>query len=178
MTICHSNKLFAILASSLLWLGLSTSLLHPTAAIAQFKPCFSLVCDLAEPVLTQPVHAHPTLAWLTLDSLKTSMPQARTYIQPGALKVWALKQDFWFTRDKVQHFAACFFITFSSRIAATALLNFDHQAATTMAGGMGAFIGFMREVIDDYQDNNIFSSKDMAANLLGVLLALVCLAFI
>ncbi len=119
--------------------------------------------------------------WVTVLTDSTNNrahPLARSYASSAALKAWALKQDFWFTRDKVQHFAACFFITYSSRLAATAILNFEKNAANVFAGGLSTFIGFMREVIDDHEYNNIFSTKDMIADMLGVLLALVILVFI
>ncbi len=119
--------------------------------------------------------------WMTalLDSTDNrAHPLARNYASSAALKAWALKQDFWFTRDKVQHFAACFFITYSSRLAATAILNFEKNAATVFAGGVGTFVGFMREVVDDHEYNNIFSIKDMIADMLGVIVALVILALI
>ena len=119
--------------------------------------------------------------WVTVlpDSTNNKAhPLARSYASSAALKAWALKQDFWFTRDKVQHFAACFFITYSSRLAATAILNFEKNAATIFAGGLATFIGFMREVVDDHEYNNIFSTKDMIADMLGVVVALVILALI
>jgi uncharacterized protein YfiM (DUF2279 family) len=121
------------------------------------------------------------VCWVSalLDSTNNrAHPLARTHASSAALKAWALKQDFWFTRDKVQHFAACCFITYSSRLAATAILNFEKNAATVFAGGLATFIGFMREVVDDHEYNNIFSIKDMVADMLGVVVALVILAFI
>jgi uncharacterized protein YfiM (DUF2279 family) len=127
---------------------------------------------------------NPTLlsaCWISAmlpDSTNLTQPLARSYTTSAALKAWALKQDFWFTRDKVQHFAACCFITYSSRLAATAILNFEKNAATVFAGGLATFIGFMREVVDDHEYNNIFSIKDMVADMLGVVVALVILAFI
>ncbi len=134
--------------------------------------------------LPKPKEKNSTLlsvCWVSalLDSTNNrAHPLARSYASSAALKAWALKQDFWLTRDKVQHFAACFFITYSSRLAATAILNFEKNAANVFAGGLSTFIGFMREVIDDHEYNNIFSTKDMIADMLGVLLALVILAFI
>ncbi len=118
--------------------------------------------------------------WVAIlpDSTNLTHPLARSYTTSAALKAWALKQDFWFSRDKVQHFAACFFITYSSRLAATAILNFEKNAATIFAGGLATFIGFMREVVDDHEYNNIFSTKDMIADMLGVVVALVILALI
>lgn len=114
----------------------------------------------------------------TLDSANAMPTQARTYISSAALKAWAFKQDFWLSRDKAQHFAACFFIAFSSRIAATSILGMEKSAANAFAGGLATFAGFMREVTDDHEYNNIFSTKDMVANMLGVFLAMVVLAFI
>ncbi|PIO49151.1 MAG: hypothetical protein CMR00_00215 [[Chlorobium] sp. 445] len=162
------------------------SVLGVGSAAAQLKPMYvkPLESSLA-PLQIQQAHAernepHKPVHWFYTqsDSANKTQPQARTYISSAALKAWAFKQDFWFSRDKVQHFAACFFIAFSSRIAATSILGMQKSAANAFAGGIATFAGFMREVKDDHEYNNIFSTKDMVANLLGVLLAMVILTFI
>lgn len=168
--------------TALCYVGLQiiTVLLCALPLRAQLKPCF-VIHSHAEQCAPERFVACNMLGslekWLP-DSLSVQPQGVRTYISSAALKAWALKQDFWFSRDKVQHVAACFFVTFSTRIAATAVLNVERKAANVMAGGIATFVGFVREVTDDYQYNNIFSGKDMVADLLGMLLAMLLLTLI
>jgi hypothetical protein len=114
-----------------------------------------------------------------LDSVLTDSTTIRRvgYSSP-ALKRYAFEQDVWWAYDKFQHFSACFLITVGTRFLSTALLKFDRQAGMTAGAGMGMLAGFVREASDDQQYNNIFSLKDMLANTVGVLAALLLLALI
>ncbi|MFN3426204.1 MAG: hypothetical protein ACK41G_01350 [Candidatus Thermochlorobacter sp.] len=162
------------------------SLLGVGSSMAQLKPMYvkppesSVALLQIQQARAERNESHTPVHWFYIqsDSANKIQPQARTYISSAALKAWAFKQDFWLSRDKVQHFAACFFIAFSSRIAATSILGMEKSAANAFAGGLATFAGFMREVKDDHEYNNIFSTKDMVANLLGVLLAVLILTFI
>ncbi|MFN3561594.1 MAG: hypothetical protein ACK4XY_09825 [Chloroherpetonaceae bacterium] len=84
--------------------------------------------------------------------------------------------DKWFASDKVKHFSASFLLVVLGKIGSKELLKFDRAASSTSAVGSALLIGFAKEVIDDLNPNNIFSLKDLAADLLGIVLAILLLS--
>lgn len=84
--------------------------------------------------------------------------------------------DKWFASDKVKHFSASFLLVVLGKIGSKELLKFDRAASSTSAVGSALLIGFAKEVIDDLNPNNIFSLKDLAADLLGIMLAILLLS--
>lgn len=85
------------------------------------------------------------------------------------LKKIALQRDEWFGSDKVKHFGVSLLLTVSLKVLADNALNFDRDPATFSAAGLTFATGFGKEVYDDTKPNNIFSLKDLVADLAGVL---------
>jgi uncharacterized protein YfiM (DUF2279 family) len=84
--------------------------------------------------------------------------------------------DKWFASDKVKHFSVSCLLVIAGKIGSKEVLNFDRAASSTSAVGSALLIGFVKEVIDDLNPNNIFSLKDLAADLLGIALAISLLS--
>lgn len=84
--------------------------------------------------------------------------------------------DRWLASDKVKHLSVSFALALLGKATAKQALKFDRAASTASATGATLFVGFAKEVIDDLDPNNIFSLKDLAADLLGVLLALALMS--
>lgn len=84
--------------------------------------------------------------------------------------------DKWLASDKVKHFSVSFALVLLAKVAAKEGLKFDRAASTASAVGSTLLVGFVKEVIDDLNPNNLFSLKDLAADLLGIALALLILS--
>jgi len=84
--------------------------------------------------------------------------------------------DKWLASDKVKHFSVSCLLVIAGKIGSKEVLKFDRTASSTSAVGSALLIGFVKEVIDDLNPNNIFSLKDLAADLLGIALALLLLS--
>ncbi len=84
--------------------------------------------------------------------------------------------DKWVASDKVKHFSVSCLLVIAGKIGSKEVLNFDRAASSTSAVGSALLIGFVKEVIDDLNPNNIFSLKDLAADLLGIALAILLLS--
>ncbi len=84
--------------------------------------------------------------------------------------------DKWLGSDKVKHFGASFLLVVLGKVGSKEILNFDRAASSTSAVGSALLIGFVKEVIDDLNPNNIFSLKDLVADLLGIGLAVLLLS--
>ncbi len=153
-------------------------LIAPEPTSAQFKHQFIIEPPPEAPSQFDMVQSMAKLV-PSLDSVATdSVVIRRVGYTSAALKRYAFEQDVWWAYDKFQHFSACFLITVGARFISSALLRFDKQAATTAGAGVGMLAGFAREASDDQQYNNIFSLKDMLANTLGVLVAVLLLSMI
>lgn len=85
------------------------------------------------------------------------------------LKKIALQRDEWFGSDKFKHFGISLLLTVSLKVLADNALSFDRDPATFSAAGLTFATGFGKEVCDDTKPNNIFSLKDLVADLAGVL---------
>lgn len=86
--------------------------------------------------------------------------------------------DKWLASDKAKHLSLSFALVLIAKAGAKEGMNFDRAASSASAAGATLLAGFAKEVIDDLNPNNIFSLKDLAADLLGVLLALALLSMV
>ncbi len=90
-------------------------------------------------------------------------------------KEWLHEMDMWLGTDKVKHFSASLLLVALGKIGSRELLRFDRTASNTSAVGSALLIGFVKEVIDDLSPSNIFSVKDLVADLLGIAFGLFLL---
>ncbi len=88
-------------------------------------------------------------------------------------KEWLYDADEWLGSDKVKHFGASLLLVM---LGSKELLVFDRSASSMSAVGSALLVGFVKEVIDDLKPNNIFSLKDLVADLLGIGLAVFLLS--
>ncbi|NTW50740.1 MAG: hypothetical protein HGB19_13625, partial [Chlorobiales bacterium] len=89
------------------------------------------------------------------------------------MKKRALQGDQWLGSDKFKHFGVSVILTVSVKVLADNLLDFDREPATFSAAGLTFLCGFGKELYDDTYPNNIFSLKDLLADLAGVLLGVL-----
>ena len=85
------------------------------------------------------------------------------------------QEDKWFGKDKVFHFVGSILIVGTGSWAHSRCHR--HGLGQDIRFGMGlAFsLGMVKELLDERQDTNRFSWKDMVANTLGIFLAAILL---
>ena len=82
-------------------------------------------------------------------------------------------EDKWLAFDKVQHFTFSFLWTLSSQYVLLNNMNMYEQDALRCSVVSSLSGGIMKETYDMKQPNGYFSNKDMVANALGILLAVM-----
>jgi len=82
-------------------------------------------------------------------------------------------EDKWLAFDKVQHFTFSFLWTLSSQYVLLNNMNMYEQDALRYSVVSSLSAGIMKETYDMKQPNGYFSNKDMVANALGILLAVM-----
>jgi uncharacterized protein YfiM (DUF2279 family) len=93
----------------------------------------------------------------------------------GDSKERLYEADKWVGSDKVKHFGASFLLVVLGKVGSKELLKFDRAASSVSAVGTALLVGFAKEIIDDLDPKNIFSLKDLIADLLGIAVALFLL---
>jgi uncharacterized protein YfiM (DUF2279 family) len=82
-------------------------------------------------------------------------------------------EDKWLAFDKVQHFTFSFLWTLSSQYVLVNNMNMYEHDALRCSVMSSLSAGIMKETYDMKQPNGYFSNKDMVANGLGILLAVM-----
>ena len=82
-------------------------------------------------------------------------------------------EDKWLAFDKVQHFTFSFLWTLSSQYVLLNNMNMYEQDALRCSVVSSLSAGIMKETYDMKQPNGYFSNKDIVANTLGILLAVM-----
>ena len=90
------------------------------------------------------------------------------------VKVDSIKiEDKWLAYDKIQHFTFSFLWTLSSQYVLVNNMNMYEQNALPCSVVSSLSGGIMKETYDMKQPNGYFSNKDIVANTLGILLAVI-----
>ena len=90
------------------------------------------------------------------------------------VKVDSIKiEDKWLAYDKVQHFTFSFLWTLSSQYVLVNNMNMYEQDALPCSVVSSLSTGIIKETYDMKQPNGYFSNKDIVANTLGILLAVM-----
>jgi uncharacterized protein YfiM (DUF2279 family) len=105
-----------------------------------------------------------------------TMPSDTVVTVVPAGKAAAYQNDQWFGSDKLLHFSACGLATLSTAYVLSDKFKFDHTATLIASAGSVLIVGFMKELLDDMNDNNIFSLKDFAADVAGIFVASIIIA--
>ena len=82
-------------------------------------------------------------------------------------------EDKWLSFDKVQHFTFSFLWTLSSQYILVNNMNMHEEDALPFSVFSSVSAGIMKETYDMKKPKGYFSKKDVAANCLGILLAVV-----
>lgn len=124
-------------------------------------------------LIQEPLHAQYRQSLLPL--LDSSQPR-HAFSKVELSKEWLYEADEWLGSDKVKHFGASFLLVVLGKVGSKEVLKFDRAASSISAVGSALLIGFAKEVIDDLNSKNIFSLKDLVADLLGIALAVLLLS--
>ena len=79
------------------------------------------------------------------------------------------KSDSWTGIDKGQHFAGSLIGTILLSQVNNRYLNIDKSNSRIIGAGVIISIGLTKELFDGKKDNNIFSWKDLLANVAGII---------
>ena len=82
-------------------------------------------------------------------------------------------EDEWLAFDKVQHFTYSLLLTLSTQYVLVNNMNMDEEDSLLISVFSSLSTGIMKETYDMKQPNGYFSNKDMMANTLGILLAVM-----
>lgn len=82
-------------------------------------------------------------------------------------------EDEWLAFDKVQHFTFSFLWTLSSQYILVNNMNKYEEGALPFSVVSSLSAGLMKEISDMKKSKGYFSKKDMVADCLGILLAVV-----
>ena len=83
------------------------------------------------------------------------------------------KKDPWIGIDKVQHFMYSLFISFGAQYILVNKFNMLEKKAVPLSSSLSFIAGYSKEVFDKKSSQNFFSKKDMFANSLGILCAIL-----
>ncbi len=90
-------------------------------------------------------------------------------------KANTLARDRWIAKDKALHYGGSLLAVLTLKTLADNSLEFDRDAAIYVGTGITLSLGIGKEIRDNEQPNNIFSYKDLAANVAGALTGLLIL---
>ena len=82
-------------------------------------------------------------------------------------------EDEWLAFDKVQHFTYSLLLTLSTQYVLVNNMNMDEEDSLLISVFSSLSTGIMKETYDMKQPNGYFSNKDIVANTLGILLAVM-----
>ena len=86
-----------------------------------------------------------------------------------------VKTDAWFGSDKIRHMTGSMIATTFTAQIARRQFNLSRKDATKIAIGITFSLGLAKETFDHTRRDNIFSWKDLTADLLGITLGVLLL---
>ncbi len=86
-----------------------------------------------------------------------------------------IKNDSWFAIDKGQHFIGSFIGTILFTKVNNRQLNIDKSNSKKLGIGIIFSLGLAKETLDSQKPNNIFSWRDLLANIAGIATAIAVL---
>ena len=110
---------------------------------------------------------------ILLPQLSFSSHFESSKLLPDTLDNKIENKDDWFSRDKGMHFAGSFISTGFVMMSGNRALDFKKQKSQMVAVSFTFSLAIGKELYDSNQKNNHFSYKDLAADMLGIVLAIV-----
>ena len=92
---------------------------------------------------------------------------------PDTLEKKIEYKDEWFARDKGMHLAGSFISTGFVMTSGNRLLNIENQKSKIIGVSFTFSLALGKELYDSQQENNHFSYKDLTADILGIVLAII-----
>ncbi len=83
--------------------------------------------------------------------------------------------DHWLGDDKIRHMTGSLISTTLSAQIFMRQFNFSRKDAVKFGAGITFGLGLVKETVDHTKPNNIFSWKDLAADLAGITLGILLL---
>ena len=81
--------------------------------------------------------------------------------------------DEWFSKDKGMHLAGSFISTGFVMMSGNRWLNLNKQKSKIVGISFTFSLALGKEIYDSRQENNHFSYKDLTADMLGIVLAII-----
>ena len=92
---------------------------------------------------------------------------------PDTLAKKIENRDEWFSRDKGLHVAGSFISTGLVMMSGNRLLDFEKKKSKIVGVSFTFGLALGKELYDSQQQNNHFSYKDLTADILGIVLAVI-----
>ncbi len=109
------------------------------------------------------------------EALKPHLTEKLQQDSTWYFKEMAYQNDRWFAHDKALHFGGSFLSTIALKTFADNPAQFEKNASLYMASGITLTLGIGKELRDGQQPKNIFSTKDLVADVAGILAAVLVL---
>jgi uncharacterized protein YfiM (DUF2279 family) len=86
-----------------------------------------------------------------------------------------VRADSWFGDDKIRHLAGSMMLTTFSAQVAKQRFNVSQKNAVIFGAGFSFSLGLAKETVDQTKPDNIFSWKDLIADIAGITLGVLLL---
>ncbi len=86
-----------------------------------------------------------------------------------------IRVDSWFGDDKIRHLAGSMILTTFSAQVARQRFNVSQKNAVLIGAGFSFSLGLAKETLDQTKPDNIFSWKDLIADIAGITLGVLLL---
>lgn len=91
----------------------------------------------------------------------------------NSVNIRPIKQDYWIAEDKGLHLAGSFIISGLTTSALKRFSGYKKQAGANIGLSFTFSLGLSKEICDSRKKENIFSYKDLTADLVGCLLGYI-----
>jgi len=94
------------------------------------------------------------------------------FVEPDSIKIVNPKitmSDSWFAIDKGQHFVGSLIGTILLSKVNNSYFDINKSKSNMIGGGIVFSIGLTKELLDSKKEKNIFSWKDLGANVAGII---------
>ena len=110
--------------------------------------------------------------FITNINSQTIVVSDQNLIGNGISKPDTVKSESWFAIDKGQHFMGSFISSILITQVNNRYFSIDKLNSKKLGIGISFSIGLVKETIDSQKSNNVFSWKDLLANVAGIVVGI------
>lgn len=110
--------------------------------------------------------------FITNINSQTIVVSDQNLIGNGISKPDTVKSESWFAIDKGQHFMGSFISSILITQVNNRYFSIDKLNSKKLGIGISFSIGLVKETIDSQKSNNVFSLKDLLANVAGIVVGI------